>query len=204
MNVILFQSRFEQPILAGAKDCTIRKRRRDGRPRAKVGETVSLRVWTGKPYRSKQREFAQRTVKFTFPVRVSKIGIERLDMEPSRSRLTHKKMARALGFQGWREARRWYETTHGLPFDGELVHFPAANLGAPSAGAISPQELDVLMPAGSWHCERIGRGATKRPNSAARLSDERYETSSRMAHVEQLKRYGIHQTQRNNRDIVEA
>src|SRR5688572_20047442 len=80
MNVILFQNRFEAPILAGVKTCTIRAHRRDGRPRAVEGEAVSLRVWTGAPYRSKQREFAQRTVKFTFPVRVGKTGIERLDL----------------------------------------------------------------------------------------------------------------------------
>jgi len=108
----------------GVKNCTIRQRRKDGRPRAKEGEPVSLRVWTGAPYRSKQREFAQRTVKFTFPVRVSKNGIVRMDLG---CQLSHKEMARALGFESWREARRWYEAAHGLPFDGDLVHFPAAN-----------------------------------------------------------------------------
>lgn len=111
--------------MAGVKDCTIRARRRDGRPRAREGETVSLRVWTGLPYRSKQREFAQRPVKFTFPVRVSAGGIDRLDLAEGRSRLSTKHLARSLGFKNWREARRWYEEAHGLPFEGELVHFPA-------------------------------------------------------------------------------
>ncbi len=124
MNVILFQSRFEPSIVAGVKTSTIRARRADGRPRAREGETISLRVWTGLPYRSKQREFSQRIVKFIFPVRVTRFGIERLDMAPARGKLSPKYMARSLGFSGWREARAWYQAAHGLPFDGELVHFP--------------------------------------------------------------------------------
>jgi hypothetical protein len=125
MNVFTFQNRFEAPILAGVKDCTIRAPRRDGRPRAREGETLSLRVWTGAAYRSKQREFAQRVLKFTFPVRVSKDGIERLDLVPRFARLDRRRMARSLGFENWREARAWYAAGHGLPFEGVLVHFPA-------------------------------------------------------------------------------
>lgn len=122
MNVILFQNRFESSILAGVKDCTIRARRKDGRPRAREGEMISLRLWTGRPYRSKQRELAQRTVKFTFPVRVDKQGIERLDL--AGVRLVPSRMAKALGFENWHEAREWYHRIHGLPFEGILIHFP--------------------------------------------------------------------------------
>lgn len=121
MRVILFQNRFEQPILDGVKDCTIRAHRKDGRPLVRAGETISLRVWTGLPYRSKQREFAQRTVKFKFPVRVHIHGIVRLD---TGDKLTHIRLSKYLGFSGWREAKDWYKDTHGLPFDGVLIHFP--------------------------------------------------------------------------------
>lgn len=62
MNVILFQPRFEPLILAGTKTTTIRPTRRDGRPRARSGEQVSLRVWSGLPYRSPQREVGQALV----------------------------------------------------------------------------------------------------------------------------------------------
>lgn len=117
----MFQNQFEVPILAGVKDCTIRAPRKDGKRRAREGETISLRVWTGLPYRSKQREFTRRVVKFTFPVRVSKSGIDRIDIK---KKLVSKKMAKALGFQNWREASAWYRAAHSLPFDGELVHFP--------------------------------------------------------------------------------
>lgn len=127
MNVFTFQNRFEAPILALVKDATIRALRKDGRPRAKDGETISLRVWTGEPYRSKQREFAQRVVKFTFPVRVSRLGIERPDLG---CKLVRSRMAKSLGFANWSEAREWYQRAHGLPFDGVLVHFPVAATGS--------------------------------------------------------------------------
>lgn len=124
MNVFLFQNKFEAPILAGIKVTTIRRRRKDGKPRAKAGEIASLRVWTGKPYRSKQREFAQRKVEFTFPVRIGP-GVTRLDMPPERARLVPRLMARTEGFANWPEMKAWFKAHHGLPFEGELVKFEA-------------------------------------------------------------------------------
>lgn len=50
MNVLLFQGRFEALIVGGQKVHTIRPHRRDGRPRARVGESLSLRVWSGLPF----------------------------------------------------------------------------------------------------------------------------------------------------------
>jgi hypothetical protein len=134
MNVFLFQPRFEQPILSGHKNATIRKARKDGRPRAHDGQAISLRVWTGPPYRSRQREFAQRTIKFHFPVRVHKRGIQRID---TGAELKPNYMAKALGFATWPEARDWYQRAHGLPFTGELFHFPASAPSAPSRLCVS-------------------------------------------------------------------
>ena len=50
---------FKRLILAGEKIHTIRANAKDY---FKDGDKVSLRVWTGLPYRSKQREFAQMTI----------------------------------------------------------------------------------------------------------------------------------------------
>lgn len=55
MNVFTFKNRFEAPTLAGIKIHTVRGHRKDGKPRAVVGERISLRVWTGRPYGSKQK-----------------------------------------------------------------------------------------------------------------------------------------------------
>lgn len=52
MRTILFSPQFAPLVLAGLKNCTIR-RHRDDRPVA-VGERMSLRAWSGLPYRSKQ------------------------------------------------------------------------------------------------------------------------------------------------------
>jgi len=54
---ILFEPRFEKPVLEGAKIHTIRVdydywKRYDGKE-------CSFRVWTGRPYRSPQREFCR-------------------------------------------------------------------------------------------------------------------------------------------------
>jgi len=48
MRVRTIQPRFEKPFPDGIKITTIRKKP------WKVGETYDIRVWTGKPYRSKR------------------------------------------------------------------------------------------------------------------------------------------------------
>ena len=55
MRVITFQPRFELGVRAGTKLQTMRMR-----AGCKVGDVLSLRVWSGKPYRSKQREIGRR------------------------------------------------------------------------------------------------------------------------------------------------
>lgn len=118
MNVFTFKDRFEAPALAGIKRHTIRGHRKDGRPRAVVGERISLRVWTGRPYASKQREFAQATVLHVIPVRVTKAGVWRPDL---RCDLKRSYVARRDGFANWREMRAFFEVNGGLPFEGVLV-----------------------------------------------------------------------------------
>lgn len=121
MNVFVFQNRFEAPILAGRKPHTIRGHRRDGKPRARVGETISLRVWTGKPYRSKQREFARAVVTAVFPVRIYDCGIQ---LHATRREVLwygQQRIARQDGFAGFTEMLEWFRSTHGLPFEGVLV-----------------------------------------------------------------------------------
>ncbi len=127
MNVILFQNQFEAPILAGTKEFTIRRPRRDGRPRAKEDEPCSLRVWTGAPYRSKQREFARGTIHFTFPVQVHFRGVRRTDTE--KGTLVRDKMAKGDGFPNWTAMREFFKSHHGLPFDGVLIKWKLNGAG---------------------------------------------------------------------------
>lgn len=139
MNVILFQPRFEQSIVTGRKLHTIRPHRRDGRPRARFGEALSLRVWTGLPYRSRQREFAQVVVTDTDTVRIHDDGLEwrpgsiaATFWHQDRKAALLKSFAWSDGFANWPELQAWFASTHGLPFTGELIRWqpivPAARL----------------------------------------------------------------------------
>ncbi len=128
MNVILFKNRFEPLILAGIKSLTIRAHRKDGRPRAKAGERVSLRVWTGKPYWSKQREFAQATVEHIEAVSVHHNGVSEGDGtlrafwmgEHNRMDLLNA-FSRSDGFANWAEMKAFFQAEHGLPFEGSMA-----------------------------------------------------------------------------------
>jgi hypothetical protein len=123
MNVFTFKPRFEAPALAGIKIHTLRGHRKDGKPRAKVGERISLRVWTGRPYASKQREFAQATVEQVYPVEIERmrkgywIGVAGVILPPE----SWNTLARQDGFADIREMLDWFEAEHGLPFKGALV-----------------------------------------------------------------------------------
>ena len=125
MNVFLFQPQFEPLILSGVKDQTIRGRRRDNRPRARVGQELSLRVWSGLPYRSKQREFARGVVVFVIPVRIQERHpvFCRTDVPGKNGVLVPRLVARRDGFADWRAMKEWFRSVHGLPFEGELVHW---------------------------------------------------------------------------------
>jgi len=118
MNVLLFQGRFEALIVSGQKVHTIRPHRRDGRPRARVGEALSLRVWSGLPYRSPQREFARVVVtqvgECIIGTHAAMVDSVIMDSEP---------FAHADGFVSWEELACWFRATHGLPFRGELIRW---------------------------------------------------------------------------------
>lgn len=130
MNVIMIQSRFESPVVTGRKLHTIRPHRRDGRPRARVGETLSIRVWTAIPYRSKQREIARVVVTSVEGVAIHKDGLEWRPgglaacfwHEQRREKLL-RSFAWSDGFANWPELKAWFHHTHGLPFEGSLIRW---------------------------------------------------------------------------------
>lgn len=110
----MFQNRFAPLVASGQKTQTIRKS-----ARCNPGDVLSLREWTGKPYRSKQRVLREAKATEIHSVVISGqamfldmygLCIERKDI-----------LARADGFTNWDEMRDWFEATHGLPFEGELI-----------------------------------------------------------------------------------
>lgn len=122
MRVVMFQNRFGDKVKSGAKRQTIRpvpKRI----PRR--GDTLSLRCWSGKPYRSKQRVLIQTTLEQIKFCRIDKKGIlltvaEGVDALQGESA---DRFAREDGFKDWSEMREWFRLEHCLPFYGVVLYW---------------------------------------------------------------------------------
>lgn len=112
MRVILFQDRFAAAVRSGAKKQTIRKTCDGIRP----GTVLSLRRWTGKPYRSKQEVLREAVCKTIQEVVISTHCVIALGWHED-------EFARADGFASWPEMRDWFDKVHGLPFDGYLIRW---------------------------------------------------------------------------------
>ena len=115
-HVLLFMNRFEAPIVGGTKIHTMRLRKRV----PKVGDVLSLRVWTGKPYRSKQREILSATC-----TRVQEFRMEAMspfvDGDFVWSDAERAALAKRDGFGFWEEMRETLHQMHGLYFVGHLI-----------------------------------------------------------------------------------
>ncbi len=119
----MFKPQFAALVSAGHKLTTIRPVRK--RP-IKVGDILSLRKWSGMPYRSKQVwlrtshclrvqqiEFAGGAF-FPWDFTVTVDGHELNVIQ----KIT---LAAADGFAGPNSMARWFKETHGLPFKGTLI-----------------------------------------------------------------------------------
>lgn len=116
MIVRMFQKRFAALVESGAKKQTIRP---TPKRMPKVGEAISLRVWCGKPYRSKQRVLKEATITNVSEVLITHGGIELNGLTLFEG--DARRFARADGFQSEREMIEWFKETHGLPFFGVLL-----------------------------------------------------------------------------------
>lgn len=110
MAVLMFQPAFHEAVTTGAKRQTIRPpRKRPIRP----GERLSLRAWTGTPYRSPQRVLREARCQ----------GVERVVID-----FCFDDDAEALrdGFESAEDMRDWFIDHHALPtpiepFVGERI-----------------------------------------------------------------------------------
>jgi hypothetical protein len=114
--VRMFKPRFAALVEAGTKTQTVRP---TPARMPKAGDKLSLRMWTGKPYRSKQREIRAATVLY-----VAKIKLDCFDMWFDGVRASEAKQdafAIADGFSDCSEMLDWFENEHGLPFEGVVI-----------------------------------------------------------------------------------
>lgn len=136
MRVILFQPRFADLVSSGVKTQTIRKA-----ARCKVGDALSLRRWTGKPYRSKQETIKNATCEC-----VTRVIVEEHDLifpDQPNSATSNEDMnsfARMDGFRDFVELVGWVERTHGIPFHGEVIQWSNTKRSGQSDGAIVEKE----------------------------------------------------------------
>lgn len=118
MRVLMFQPRFQAAVAAGTKCQTIRPK-----ARCQPGDDLSLRKWKDKPYRSLQLPLRE-TVRCTAvqPVRIFASPWGELGVIVGEKNITDlDAFAKADGFRDANDMRAWFEATHDLPFDGELI-----------------------------------------------------------------------------------
>ena len=114
--VKLFQPRFATMVRDGSKLNTIRPLPKRPRDVPQVGWEISLREWTGKPYRSKQRVLKESAV-----VRVASVRIEEVGVYIDSVWTFGDTVAKEDGFQDFIEMAEWFKKTHGLPFNGAFI-----------------------------------------------------------------------------------
>lgn len=120
MPSLMFQKRFAELVRLGEKRQTIRPLRK--RPIC-VGDSLSLRRWADKPYRSKQIVLREATcsrvstieIDETFREIVFIVDGERLNQEQ------WSRLARDDGFACTTDMLDWFRAVHGLPFRGVLI-----------------------------------------------------------------------------------
>lgn len=122
--VRLFKPQFAELVRTGAKRQTVRP---VPKRMPKPGDALSLRCWTGRPYRS-----AQVVLRNAEVTAVSSVSIRQCGMEVAGVRLSDSEMrlfAQADGFACVEEMLTWFHETNGLPFDGIVIQWKPINEG---------------------------------------------------------------------------
>ncbi len=122
--VRLFKPRFAELVRTGAKRQTVRP---VPKRRPTPGDALSLRCWTGRPYRTAQVVLRNAEVTAVSSVSIRQCGIEVAGVRLSDSEM--RLFAQADGFACVEEMLTWFHETHGLPFDGIVIQWKPINEG---------------------------------------------------------------------------
>lgn len=117
--VRMFKPQFAPMVEAGTKLQTVRP---TPKRLPKAGDKISLRTWTDKPYRSKQRVLMETTIS---DVRTFELRADYSMHVDGRELTSAERAAFALadGFGSPTELYNWFEAAHGLPFVGVVIHW---------------------------------------------------------------------------------
>jgi hypothetical protein len=115
-HVRMFKPQFAPLVLSGEKCQTIRP---NPKRMPKAGDKISLRMWTGKPYRSKQRVLRESIISEVLPMKICGLAI----MVNKCVLLGGEEwaFAKADGFNTPMDLIEWFNVTHGLPFEGVVI-----------------------------------------------------------------------------------
>ncbi len=126
MKVIMFSPRFAPLVKAGTKTQTIRGKRKVP---ILVGDKLSLREWTGLPYRTPQKLLREAvctevsTVALTEGLISTGDGIIVFQNERRLSFDELSDFAQRDGFRHIIDMLMWFDESHGLPFVGQLIRW---------------------------------------------------------------------------------
>lgn len=109
----MFKPQFAPLVESGEKCQTVRP---TPKRMPKVGDRISLRMWTGRPYRSKQRVLRDAII-----TEVSMCDITEHIVAVKSYAVPCDEFALADGFKDFFELRDWFKSTHGLPFEGVVI-----------------------------------------------------------------------------------
>lgn len=124
VRVIMFQQRFAAGVQAGRKTQTIRPKGKRSLPR--IGQNVSLRQWSGKPYRSPQVTLRETRLSLVQEFRANwearQVWVDGILLEGA----AVDGFARADGFADVAAMASWFLANHkGTEFEGFVMHWPA-------------------------------------------------------------------------------
>lgn len=118
--VRLFKPQFAGPVERGEKLQTVRP---TPKRMPKPGDKISLRAWTDKPYRSKQRVLMESTITKVDTFSIDTFPTMRINDLRLKYRSDCDEFARADGFPDYAALLDWFRNTHGLPFEGIVIHW---------------------------------------------------------------------------------
>lgn len=119
MIVRMFKPLFARLVECGAKCQTVRPVPK--RP-PRVGDRISLRTWTGRPYRSKQKVLCESVVRRVAAFRIDESGSFYVDGR-GLGRLARESFAQLDGFGNADDLFDWLRRLHGVPFDGIVIYW---------------------------------------------------------------------------------
>lgn len=125
MTVLTIRTEFHSRVLDGSKDRTLRAPRK--RP-IKVGDKLSLRFWTGRPYASKQAVLREVVCAQVATVMLYANGPCNIFISVAGEPVPWQEVnawARSDGFDSGKAMRAWFEREHGLPCMLTMIRWSA-------------------------------------------------------------------------------